>query len=180
MQPKDLPAPGNSEKHGEDRATAAILAKGGADGVSAFVLRHWPPDGGPTEPVFITWVLGAGRFCLTVKYGRYSLKGAAWYLDSGSGPRATPSPLDQARFEALRVTGVLQQRLNRRAPVSPALAFFDMKEDRRLERLARRSGVPLLWDLEGYTGRLADAPTDVGLRQSLERSQVLEEISSLV
>ena len=180
MQPRDLPFPGNSAKHGEDRATAAILASGGADGVSAFALRHWPPDGNPTEPVFITWLLGIGRFCLTVKYGRYSLKGADWYLDSGSGPRATPSPLDQARFEALRVTGALQRRLNRRAPVSPALAFFDMRENRRLERLARRSGVPLLWDLEGYTGRLADAPTDVGLRQSLERSQVLEEISSLV
>ena len=136
----------------------------------------WPA----AEPVFITWLLGIGRFCLTVKYGRYSLKGADWYLDSGSGPRAAPSPLDQARFEALQVTGALQRRLNRRAPVSPALAFFDMKEDRRFERLARRSGVPLLWHLEGYTGRLADAPTDVGLRQSLERSQVLEEISSLV
>ncbi len=94
MQPKNLPVPGNSEKHGEDRATAAILASGGAGSVSAFALRHWRPDGNPTEPVFITWLLGIGRFCLTVKYGRYSLKGADWYLDSGSGPRATPSPLD--------------------------------------------------------------------------------------
>ena len=85
MQPKNLPSPGNSENNGEDRATAAVLAGGAAEGVSAFALRHWRPGGNPAEPVFVTWLLGTGRFCLTVKYGRYTLRGADWRLDSGSG-----------------------------------------------------------------------------------------------
>ena len=75
MQSQNLPSSGNSEKINEDRATAAILTGGGADGVPALALRHWCPDGSPAEPVFITWLPGVGRFCLTVKYGRYSLRG---------------------------------------------------------------------------------------------------------
>ncbi len=174
---KKLPS---SQEKDEDRATAAVLACGGTDGVPAFVLRHRRPGGGSTEPVFITWLLGVGRFCLTVKYGRYSLRGAAWRLDTGRGLRAAPSPLDQARFEALQVSEVLRRRLNRRVPVSPALALFDTGRDRRIERIARQGGVTLLWDLERCTGRLADAATDAPFRQSLERRQALEEISALV
>ena len=83
---KKMPSP---QENGEDRATAAVLACGGTDGVPAFVLRHWRPGGDSTEPVFIIWLLGIGRFCLTVKYGRYSLRGEDWRLDTGraSGPR---------------------------------------------------------------------------------------------
>lgn len=180
MQPQNLPYRPTGENNGEDRATAAVLAGGGAEGVSAFAPRHWGPGGNPAEPVFITWLLGAGRFCLTVKYGRYALEGADWRLDRGSGLRARPSPLDQARFEALRVSEALRRRLKRSVPVSPALALLDMERDRRVERLAHRSGVRLLWDLEGCTGRLAEAATDVRLRRSLERTQVLAEISALV
>ena len=174
---KEMPSP---QENGEDRATTAILACGGTDGVPAFVLRHWRPGGSSTEPVFITWLLGVGRFCLTVKYGRYSLRGEDWRLDTGPGLRAAPSPLEQARFEAFQVGEALRRRLNRRVPVSPALALFDMKRDRRIERIARQGGVPLLWDLERCTGRLADAATGAPLSQSLERSQALEEISALV
>ena len=50
-------------------------------------------------------------------------------------------------MEALQA---LQRRLNRSVPVTPALAFFDMERDRRIERLAHRSRAPLLWDLERY------------------------------
>ena len=174
---KKMPSP---QEDGEDRATAAVLTCGGTDGVPALVLRHWRPGGSSTEPVFIAWLLGVGRFCLTVKYGRYSLRGEEWRLDTGPGLRAAPSPLEQARFEAYQVSEVLQRRLNRRVPVSPALALFDMRRDRRIERIARQGGVPLLWDLERCTGRLADAATHASLRQSLERSQALEEISALV
>ena len=180
MKPQNLPSSDNGEKNGDDRATVAILASGGTDGVSAFALRHWRSEGNPAEPVFITWLLGVGRFCLAVKYGRYSLKGADWHVDTGSGLRATASPLDQAEFEALRVSEALRRRLNRRVPVSPALALFDMEGDRRIERLARRSGVPLLWNLERYTGRLADTARDTRLGRSLEKSQALEEISALM
>ena len=101
MRSKVISSSPTSEKNSEDRATAAMLAAGGADGIPAFALRHWRPEGGSTTPVFITWLLGVGRFCLTVKYGRYSLKGADWRIDTGSGARSTPSPLDQARMEAL-------------------------------------------------------------------------------
>ena len=50
------------------RATAAILAGGCADGVPSMALRYWSSHGGQeTEmPVFITWLLGVGRSCLTV------------------------------------------------------------------------------------------------------------------
>ena len=180
MQPQYPPSPGNSEMNREDRATAAILTGGGADGVPALVLRHWRPDGSPAEPVFITWLLGVGRFCLTVKYGLYSPRGADWQVDTWSGLRSAPSPLDQAHHEALQVSKALQRKLNRRVPVSPALVLFDMEGDRRIERLARRRRIPLLWNLNRYTRTLADAATGARLGQALEKSQALEEIAVLV
>ena len=63
--------------------------------------------------------------------------------------------------------------------MSPALALLDMERDRKVERLAHRSGVPLLRNLEGYTGRLAEGATGARARQSLERNRVLEEMSAL-
>ena len=52
--------------------------------------------------------------------------------------------------------------------------------DRRIERLARRSRVPLLWYLEDCIGKLADAATGARLRQPLERWQALAEISAFM
>ena len=166
----------------DDRATAAILAGGCADGVPSMALRYWSSHGGQeTEmPVFITWLLGVGRFCLTVKYGRYSQRGRDWYVDTGSGLRGTRSPLDEAQMEAMQVSQDLQLRLRRSVPVSPALALPDMGRDRRIERMARRDRVPLLWDLERYTALLAGAETGAHFRQPLERHLALEEIAALL
>ena len=164
----------------EDPATAAILATGGADGVPAFALRYWCSGSGQEMPVFITWLLGVGRICLTVAYGRHALRDGAWHIDTGHGLRGTRSPLDRAQLEALRLSQDLQLRLRRSAPVSPALALPDMKRDRRIEREARRSRVPVLWDLERFTAKLAGAGTEARFRQPLERRMALEEISALL
>lgn len=181
MQPEYLNPHHRDNGHAaQDRATAVLLTCGGIDGVSAFCLRHWRPGANPPEPVFDTWLLGAGRFCLTVKYGRHSLRGGQWRVDTGSGLRATPSPLEEARVEAQSIREMLQDRLNRPITVAPALALFDTDPDRRIERQARRSRIPLLWGLEGCTGQLADAAAGYRLRQSLERWQVLSEISALM
>ena len=165
---------------GDDRATAVLLAGGFNDGLSTFLLRHWRPGANPAEPVFVTWLLGVGRFCLTVKYGRYSLKGEQWRVDTGSGPRIAPSPLEQAQVEALSIREILQERLSRPITVAPALALFDTDPDRRIERVARRSRIPLLWGMEGCTGQLAGAAAGYRLRQPLERWQALAEISALM
>ena len=109
----------------QDRATAILLTGGFNDGVSAFSLRHWHPGVNPPEPVFVTWLLDVGRFCLTVKYGCYSLKGEQWRVDTGSGLRIAPSPLEQAKVESLLIGEILQERLNRPITVVPALALFD-------------------------------------------------------
>ena len=174
--------PSHNGHTAEDRATGVILARGGVDGVSAYVLRHWRPGADPPEPVFVTWLLNVGRFCLTVKYSRHSLQDGQWHVDDGTGPRITSSPLEQARVEALLIREMLEGRLKRPLPLpmAPALALFDTDPDQGIERLARQTRVPLLWDLEGYTGRLADAAARAGLRQPLERRQVLAEISALI
>ena len=164
----------------EDRATTVLLTRGGIDGVSTFVLRHWGPGANPPEPVFVTWLLHVGRFCLTVRYGRYSLQSGQWQVDTGSRPGITPSPLEEARVEALSTRDILQERLKRPVPVAPALAVFDTDPDRRIERLARRSRIPLLWGLEGCTGQLAGAAIGGRLRQPLERRQALAEMSALM
>ena len=164
----------------EDRATAVLLAGGFNDGVPAFILRHWRPGDNPPEPVFDAWLPHVGRFCLTVKYGLHSLQGGQWRVDTGSGPRITPSPLEQARVEAKTIREALQERLNRPITVAPALALFDTDPDLSIERLARRSRIPLLWDLEGCTGQLADAAAGYRLRRPLERWQALAEISALM
>ena len=164
----------------QDRATAILLTGGFNDGVSAFSLRHWHPGVNPPEPVFVTWLLDVGRFCLTVKYGCYSLKGEQWRVDTGSGLRIAPSPLEQAKVESLLIGEILQERLNRPITVVPALALFDTDPDRRIERLAHRSRVPLLWDLEGYTGQLAHAAARGRLRQPVQRRHALAEVSALL
>ena len=130
--------------------------------------------------MFITWLPGVGRFCLMVKYGRYSLRGTDWHIDTRAGLRGTRSPLEHVQFEALKVSEALRRRLGRSVPVSPALALIDVKRDRGMERLAGRSRIPLLWDLEGYTGRLAGAAIGPHFRQPLEWSQALAEISALL
>ena len=170
----------DNENAAEDRATAVLLTRGGTDGVPALVLRHWGPGTNPPEPVFDTWLLNVGRVCLMVKYGRYSQQGGQWRVDTGSGPRTMPSPLEEARVEAQSIREMLQERLNRPITVAPALALFDTDPDRGIERLARRSRIPLLWDLEGCTGQLADAAAGYRLRQPLERWQVLAEVSALM
>ena len=179
MASQNIPAFSISEENSGDRATAAILATGGAAGVPALALRYWRsgiPAGGPAEPVFITWLPGAGRFCMMVKYGQYFLKGEDWHIDTRAGLRSTQSPLEEAQLEALKVSEALRRRLGRSVPVAPALVFPDTERDRGMERLAGRSRVPLLWDLEGCTARLAGAKTDPHLRQPL----ALAEISALL
>ena len=180
MASRNLPHSPTGRENSEDRATAAVLAGGGADGVPAFALRHWRTEGSSTTPVFVTWLLGVGRFCLTVKYGSYSLRDGDWYIATRSGLRRTQSPLDQAQLEALRVSETLRRRLGRSVPVSPALVFFDMNRDRRMEGLASRERIPLLWALEGYTARLAEANTGPHFRQPLQRDLALAEISALL
>ena len=62
MQPEQFPS--RHHDNGDaaaDRATGVLLTDGGVDGVSAFVLRHWRTDTNPPEPVFVTWLLNAGR-----------------------------------------------------------------------------------------------------------------------
>ncbi len=170
----------DNENAAEDRTTTVLLTRGGIDGVSAFVLRHWRPGADPPEPVFDSWLLNVGRFCRTVKYGRHSLKGEQWRVDAESGPQTTPSPLEEAQVEAQSIRETLQDRLNRPVAVAPALALFDTDPDRRIERLARRRRIPLLWDLEDCTGQLADAAAGYRLHQPLERRQALAEISALM
>ena len=164
----------------QDRATAVLLTGGFNDGLSTFLLRHWFPGANPPEPVFDAWLPHVGRFSLMVKYGRYSLRSGQWRVDTGSGLRITPSPLEQTRIEAQSIRETLQERLNRPMPVAPALALFDTEPDRSIERLARRSRIPLLWALEGGTGQLAGAATGYRHRQPLERWQASAEISALM
>ena len=99
MTSQDFPCLSMNGNDVEDRATAAVLAGGGADGVPAFALRQWRTRGNSTAPVFVTWLPGAGRFCLTVKYGLYSLRDGEWYMDTraeehavslGPGPAGGP------------------------------------------------------------------------------------------
>ena len=87
MPSQDFPFLPMSENNCGDRATAAILAGGGADGLP-----------------------GIGRFCLTVQYGRYSLRDGNWRIDTRAGLRSTQSPLEQAQLEALRVSEALRRR----------------------------------------------------------------------
>ena len=80
----------------------------------------------------------------------------------------------------MRVSQVLQLRLKRSVPVSAALALPDMVRDRRIERMPRRSRVPLPWDLERYTATLAELEADAHFSQPPERPLALEGISALM
>ena len=60
------------------------------------------------------------------------------------------------------------------------LCLKSMEPDRGMERLAGPTRVPLLWDLEGCTARLAETATGPHLRQLSERSPVFADMSALV
>ena len=105
---------------------------------------------------------GVGRFCLTMKYGRHFLRGEEWHIDTGQGLRNTRPPPEAQRT---RVDGPGPPRRG----AGPA---------HRGE--ARRSRVPLLWDLERFTALLAGAETEARSRQPLGRPRALEEISALM
>ena len=62
MQPEYLPSIHNGNAP-DDRATTALLASGGTDGGSAFVLRRWYREGDATEPVL------SPRWQLSVAFG---------------------------------------------------------------------------------------------------------------
>ena len=57
MQSEGLPSGNIIGNNSEDRASAAMLAGGGADGVPALGLRHWPTEGDAAMPAFIPRVL---------------------------------------------------------------------------------------------------------------------------
>ena len=183
MPPRNLPQSPAGRENSDDPATAAILAGGCADGVPSFAVGCWISHGSPAMPVFIAWLLGIGRSCLAVKYGRYSLRGRDWFVDTGAGLRSTQSPLDQARLEVMRVSHVPQVRLMRSVPVSAALTLPGMVRDRRIRAHGPpepRPPVPPLWDLERYTATLAGLEADAHCSQPPERPQALEEISALM
>ena len=163
---------------GEDRATGVLLSGGFNDGVLAFILRQWLAGTNPLEPVFVTWLLDIGRFSRMVKYGHHSLQGGQWHVDTASVPRIRPSPLEQAGVAALPIREILEGRLNRPLIVAPALPLFDTNPDRRIEPLARHGCIPLVWDLESYTGKVTDAAAGDRLRQPLERWQALAKVSA--
>lgn len=180
MQHENLPGYSRSTNVSEDPATRVILAKGGADDVPAFVLRHWRTGNGSREPAFVVWLLDIGRFCLTVKYDRYSLNRCDWRFDDGAGRKPASSPLDEAQTEALLVSQTLEGQLNHPVPVAPAVASFNMTNDRRIERLARQCRVPVLWDLANCNRKLARAAVAAGVRQPLTKHQALREVSALI
>lgn len=162
-----------------DPVAAAVFNAVARSNVSAFAIRRMPRAPDATEPAFILWLVGAGRFCLTVRPGRLILLRDAWHLDTEDGRQRMPSPLAQAWDEALLVSRDAHRLLKRRVSFLPAVHFPDTEPDAHIRQIARRGGVAMIRELHGTIRTLAHtAATDPQLNPPTTR-QALEELTAL-
>ena len=179
MPSEHLPLPGaGGESY--DTIAAAVLNDIADSNVPGFVIRQLPRAPDASQPVFILWLIGAGRFCLTVRAGRHVLLRDAWHLDTGASLQRITSPLAQAWDEAVLASRAIHRKLKRWASFTPAVYFPDTEPDAHIQRVAERSSVAPIWALDGFTRRLADAAAANSQLNPPSRRQASEEMSALI
>ena len=148
--------------------------------VPVFTIRLMPKAPNAPDPVFILWLIGAGRFCLAVRPGRHVLLRDSWHLDNGAGLQRISSPLAQAWDEALLVSREVHRVLKRRASFMPAVYFPDTEPNAHIREVAERSWVAAIWKPDGVARRLAGIMAADPQHHPPSRSQALEELNSLI
>ena len=73
----------------------------------------------------------------------------------------------------------IHRNLRRRVMIAPAVAFPDTVHDARIQRVAQRSRVVVMWDLDGLTRLLVDAAASDPQRNPPTREQAEEEVAAL-
>ena len=73
----------------------------------------------------------------------------------------------------------IHRKLLRRVMIAPAVAFPDTMPDARIRRVAQRSRVVVVWDLDDLARRLADAAVSDPQRNPPTREQAEEEVAVL-
>ena len=164
----------------DDTITNALFANIVDSNVHEFALRRLSRTANAPDPVFILWLIGAGRFCLTVLRGRHVLLRDAWHLDTGAALKRIPSPFAEAWDEALLVSREVHWALKRRVSFMPAIYFPDVQPDEHIQQVAERSHVAAIWKPHGVTRRLADIVAAESQFDAPSRSQALEEMNSLI
>ncbi len=160
---------------------AALVFNGVVDyNVHDFAIRRLSRTLNAPDPVFILWLIGAGRFCLTVRPGLHVLLRDAWHLDNGAGLQRIPSPLARAWDEALLASREVQRTLKRRASFMPAVYFPDTEPDEHIREVAERSRVAAIWKPDGVARRLLDIMATDPQHNPPSWSQALEELTSLI
>ena len=177
--PFDQPSSSTGDCEFSNAITAAVLAEIAAGGVPAIANELSPQATDPFGGLFVIWLLNIGRFCLTVRTGRYALHEDSWRLDTGAESERVPSPLAQAWDEAVLVSRTIHRKLLRRVMIAPAVAFPDTMPDARIRRVAQRSRVVVVWDLDDLASRLADAAVSDPQRNPPTREQAEEEVAVL-
>ena len=162
-----------------DPIANAVFSDIAHSNVPVFTIRLMPTAPNAPEPVFILWLIGGGRFCLTVRPGRHVLLKDAWHLETGASLQRIPSPLAQAWDEVLLTSRAIHRKLRRRVMIAPAVAFPDTAPDARIQRVAQRSRVVVMWDLDGLTRLLVDAAASDPQRNPPTREQAEEEVAAL-
>ncbi len=148
--------------------------------VPVFTIRRLSRTLNAPDPVFILWLIGGGRYCLTVRPGRHVLLRDAWHLDNGAGLQRISSPLAQAWDEALLASREVQRVLKRRASFMPAVYFPDTEPNAHIREVAERSRVAAIWKPDGVARRLADIMAADPQHNPPSRGQALEELTSLI
>lgn len=164
----------------DDTITNALFANIVDSNVHEFALRRSSRTANAPDPVFILWLIGAGRFCLTVLRGRHVLLRDAWHLDTGAALKRIPSPFAQAWDEALLVSREVHWALKRRVSFMPAIYFPDAQPDEHIQQVAERSHVAAIWKPHGVTRRLADIVAAESQSDPPSRNQAMEEMNSLI
>ena len=164
----------------DDTIANALFADILGSNVHDFVIRRLSRTLNAPDPVFILWLIGAGRFCLTVRPGRHVLLRDAWHLDNGAGLQRISSPLARAWDEARLVSREVHRVLKRRASFMPAVYFPDTEPNAHIREVAERSRVAAIWKPDGVARRLSDIMAADPQHHPPSRSQALEELNSLI
>ena len=151
------PAPSASNSGHSDIVTNAVLTVLAETDASAFVLERAPQSSDPSVRPFIIWLIGVGRFCLTVRTGRHEIREDSWYLDASEGFRRTPSPLMQAWDEAVLARSEIHRHLGTWVMIAPAVAFPDADPDGTVQQVAERGRVVAVSGLEDLVQRWTDS-----------------------
>ena len=180
MYPREFP-PTRRRKPKRQAERRVYEALAGSDR-QGFCYYEWRRGYECIELDYAVWIEALGRFALQVKGGRYLLIDGEWYLNTRAGlQRVKSCPLDETKLAALDLHDDIQECAQTvyNPYVIPVLIFPDMEPDRAIERLARRTGVYVIWEVGNLLADLGEIVRSRRVSDGLPMDRIAREVHAV-